>query len=560
MGKNNLDTMFQNYFFEIIDQARNGITISDPNQEDNPVIYANQAFCDIFGYSYEESVGKNCRFLQGEDRDQKALDTIREAIKNHTSASVVLRNYTKNGKLIYNELKISPIFDKETKELRYYLGVQKTTSGSYNSKRMYLDSMGEKITHKIISKPLQKLTVDDYQEVIQDLQIYQNELLAQNIEMQEKEHKVESLNYELNSLFQNAPLPLLLIDENLQIKRFNIIANDFFEFDNLKTPLKSLFQFITKEYIQKIIGWIHNKEYINNTIEIDMLLKGIANRFKVQMKPYSLNEIWFIVTLVDIQEEHEIKTNLKRKVQEELDIVQEQEKMIIHQSKLASTGEMIDAIAHQWKQPLNIISMQADFVVVMNEDKDSVPIKDAIECQKKVKHQVEHLVATLHQFRDFLRPDTKREQFNLIDSIKSVLTLIKDEFIKEKILINTSFEDNIFINGIENEFKHIILNIVNNAKDIFIERECTTRKIDITLKKDNDKAIVVIQDNADGIPDDIIEHIFEKHISGKKEGAGTGIGLYMSKQIIDKIGAEISVENKNGGACFTILLPLYNKS
>jgi PAS domain S-box-containing protein len=560
MDNKDLDLVFKDYFYQIVDQAQNGITLCDPYQDDNPLIYVNQAFSDIFEYSFEEAIGQNCRFLQNDDRDQQALGNIREAIKNHSSATAVLRNYTKSGRLIYNEIKIDPIFDKETNQLKYFLGIQKNITDIFESKKHYLDSIYEKISTKIESKPLGDLNTTDYKEIVQDLQIYQSEILAQNDELLEKEKRVEALNYEFTSLFQNAPLPFLLIDFTLQIKRFNSIADEYFGFSHSKLQIKSLFNFTTKQYIQELISWLHNKEYLNSTLEINMItINKTIKRFKVQAKPYSLNESWLIVTLVDIQEEYEIKTNLEAKVQEELQKAIEQEKMLLSQSKLASMGEIIDAIAHQWKQPLNTISLRADYLVAMNEGKEFVPMEDALECKESILQQVEHLVSTLNQFRDFLKPNTKKEQFDLKSSIQSVLTLIKDDFIHHKTNINIELDVELFAYGIENEFKHVILNILNNAKDIFCERDCHNRIIDITLESCNNKGIIKIQDNAGGVPDNIIEHIFENHISGKKEGSGTGIGLYMSKQIIDKIGANISVENRKDGACFTITIPLHQE-
>jgi len=116
---------FRDYCIEILDQAKNGITISDPNQPDNPIIYVNQAFTSLFGYTSQEVLGKNCRFLQEDDREQLALDDIRKALKNQSDITVTLRNYHKTGQLIYNEVTISPIFDRKTHKLKYYLGVQK---------------------------------------------------------------------------------------------------------------------------------------------------------------------------------------------------------------------------------------------------------------------------------------------------------------------------------------------------------------------------------------------------------------------------------------------------
>ena len=119
---------FQKYLLDILDQAKNGITITDPNLPDNPLIYVNQAFTDLFGYTRDEVIHKNCRFLQGDDREQLGLDEIRRAIAEKTNVTVTLRNYDKERHLVYNEITISPIFDKETGKLMYFLGVQKDVS------------------------------------------------------------------------------------------------------------------------------------------------------------------------------------------------------------------------------------------------------------------------------------------------------------------------------------------------------------------------------------------------------------------------------------------------
>jgi len=108
---------------QILDGSVNGITLSDPDQEDNPIVYANKAFEQITGYSNEETVGRNCRFLQGQERDQEELQQVREAIKNAKPVEVTLKNFRKNGELFYNRLSITPLFDSEG-QLIYFLGVQ----------------------------------------------------------------------------------------------------------------------------------------------------------------------------------------------------------------------------------------------------------------------------------------------------------------------------------------------------------------------------------------------------------------------------------------------------
>ena len=108
---------------QILDGSVNGITLSDPDKEDNPIVYANKAFEQITGYSKEEIVGRNCRFLQGQERDQEELQQIRDAIKNAKPVEVTLKNFRKNGELFYNRLSITPLFDNDG-HLIYFLGVQ----------------------------------------------------------------------------------------------------------------------------------------------------------------------------------------------------------------------------------------------------------------------------------------------------------------------------------------------------------------------------------------------------------------------------------------------------
>ncbi|MCC6923420.1 MAG: PAS domain-containing protein [Nitrosomonas sp.] len=108
---------------KILDSCLNGVTLADPDLEDLPLVYANKAFEDITGYTQEETIGRNCRFLQGSDRDQAEVAKLREAIKNKQSVEVTLRNYRKNGELFYNHLKMMPLFDSKG-NLLYFLGVQ----------------------------------------------------------------------------------------------------------------------------------------------------------------------------------------------------------------------------------------------------------------------------------------------------------------------------------------------------------------------------------------------------------------------------------------------------
>jgi len=258
--------------------------------------------------------------------------------------------------------------------------------------------------------------------------------------------------------------------------------------------------------------------------------------------------------LLKVNEElDEYKNHLEHKVEEEIKKREEKEKMLLQQSKLAAMGEMMDAVAHQWKQPINIINMQVDMMGYDYEDK-LIDQKYVDEFQQKVSSQVKHMTSTLNEFRSFFRPNKEESEFDIKAMVDKVLLLVKDEFIKNKIQINLNCEQNFDITGVENEFKHVLINILNNAKDALNENTVKDKKITITTKIEEGMNKIYILDNAGGIPEFIIDDIFDANVTSKAQSNGTGIGLYMSKLIVEKYNGTIIVENdrKNNGALFTI--------
>ena len=230
---------------------------------------------------------------------------------------------------------------------------------------------------------------------------------------------------------------------------------------------------------------------------------------------------------------------------------EQQEKMLAQQAKMAAIGEMIDAIAHQWKQPLNAISLLSE-LAEMDFKENVVDAAYMKEYKENIFTQVEHLISTLDEFRNFFRPNKNSTLFDVKKALESVLLLVKDEFMKNSIEITIVEEEVFSLEAIENEFKHIILNIINNAKDAFNENEIKKRNITIKMFLDKDKKVIEISDNAGGIPERIIKDIFKPNVTTKEEGKGTGIGLYMSDQIAQKMSGVLSVENRGEGATFRL--------
>jgi len=244
--------------------------------------------------------------------------------------------------------------------------------------------------------------------------------------------------------------------------------------------------------------------------------------------------------------ERESKEHQLRKAQEE---------MLMQQSKMAVMGEMMDSVAHQWKQPLNALTLYSE--LIRNDFEEGNVDQEYIEkFRKDIQLQIDHMVNTLDEFRSFFRPSKERHDFKLLDVVNSALFLAKDDILKNRILVKVEQEDEIVVNGYENEFKHLILNIINNAKDAFIEHDISKRLIRIRLISSETGDRLEIEDNAGGVPKEVMARIFEANVTTKAEGKGTGIGLYMSRQIAQKHNAVLSVENREEGACFIVSFSL----
>lgn len=248
------------------------------------------------------------------------------------------------------------------------------------------------------------------------------------------------------------------------------------------------------------------------------------------------------------------KHELSNLVKQETEAHLRNEKILQQQAKMAAMGEMMDAVAHQWKQPLNALSMYTQ--LLQSDFEDGLVDNNYIDSLvHDVDEQIEHMISTLTEFRTFFRPDKEAEPFGLKRCIQTVMLLMKDELMRNQIEVHIESEKEILINGIENEFKHLILNIISNAKDAFIERERKHRAVYIRFYQQNGSIILKIEDNAGGIPDDIIKDIFKPNVTSKADG--TGIGLYMSAQIAQKLSGHLYVANTERGAEFTLEVQPY---
>ena len=227
---------------------------------------------------------------------------------------------------------------------------------------------------------------------------------------------------------------------------------------------------------------------------------------------------------------------------------------MFQQSRLAQMGEMINMIAHQWRQPLSTIN---GLIIVMDIKKSKENLENKLFLEEEfneIESLTAHMSDTIDDFRDFFKPEKQKIKFQLKDNIEHAINLVRPVLSYENILISTEYQKNIELLGYPNELGQVIVNIINNAKDaLLIDTENKKKEIYIHLSTNNQSIILSIEDNADGISDELLPHIFDPYFSTKSEKNGTGLGLYISKMIIEEhMGGELSAENTSMGAKFSI--------
>jgi PAS domain S-box-containing protein len=235
-----------------------------------------------------------------------------------------------------------------------------------------------------------------------------------------------------------------------------------------------------------------------------------------------------------------------------LEALREKEHMLIQQSRQAAMGEMIGNIAHQWRQPLNTLGLYTQrlgtFYGMPSFNKEFLDNSIA-----KSMEIIKHMSKTIDDFRDYFKPEKEKINFYVVETIKNTLSLLEGNFHNPKIIIDFIEHDNPIINGYQNEFAQVFLNILNNSRDIIIEREIADARVTITICSENCCAVVTVSDNAGGIPDGVINKVFDPYFTTKGPQSGTGIGLFMSKTIIEKnMGGRLTVRNTDTGAEFRV--------
>ena len=291
------------------------------------------------------------------------------------------------------------------------------------------------------------------------------------------------------------------------------------------------------------MGEITNLRKDGTIINEHLLIQSILNENNEVM--------YYIASFLDNTKQKEMEQQL-----------QINQQLLLQQSKLAAMGEMLENIAHQWKQPLSTITTLTSGIL-LNKEYNILDDNFLKEGLNNITNSAKYMSKTIDDFRDFYSNKVEKKEFDIEDSIEKALVLLSTKLVKKDIVIIKNL-DNLKILGYKNELIQVYMNILSNAIDSLDDLEDEIKIIQISSKIENNKLILEFLDNAGGINEEIIDKIFDSHFTTKSEKQGSGIGLYMSKIIIDKSHGELKVSNKTfeynsktyKGANFTIILPI----
>lgn len=249
----------------------------------------------------------------------------------------------------------------------------------------------------------------------------------------------------------------------------------------------------------------------------------------------------------------ELNTLLTRRIEKETERAMERERQLLRQANFATMGEMIGIIAHQWRQPLGSLGLILQNLRFDSRDGalDQAMLEDYLD---RAQRMIEVMASTIDDFRLFFMPNAVAKDFSLLATIRKCADLMEASLKTQGIELSVCGDD-VVVHGRENEFLHVMVNLVVNAKEAMVERQVACGRIQIGLGQDGDEAWICLSDNAGGIAADVIERIFDLHFTTKP--GGSGIGLYLTRTIVEQhLGGRVWAENWHEGVRFTLRLPL----
>ena len=392
----------------------------------------------------------------------------------------------------------------------------------------------------------------------------------------------------LKAIYDNHHYEYLIIDSNMNIVEFSDKVFDFCETENknceqvpledavyelcgMQEEIRQIFLGKEKKFTLPYVfkapdryvhihispGRRHSvpdaNGYLYETVII--LFEDITQLAKMQQQMVQEGNEKALLLKTISEQNHQLQLfneEMQRLVDEEIRKNLEKQKMLELQERHSQMGEMISMIIHQWKQPLNAIQLIAQVLKIKTENNTCTP-EFLLEKLDGIFKQVKFMDQTIYVFQNFFKPAKEKVKVNVYETLESLLELVRYEYEYKHIQIVLEGEKDVIGFGYPNEFTQVILTLMKNAKDAFEEHPSDNMQITLEVRSvEGGKACICVRDNAGGIPDDLIDDIFELYVTTKEDG--TGLGLNIAKRVIENnMNGRITVQNTEEGAEFRIL-------
>ena len=333
-------------------------------------------------------------------------------------------------------------------------------------------------------------------------------------------------------------LPKVFPVGSIDMQRIKLIVNDFKQAGYISENIdKNLKNFVVMNSYNTTSLW--SFKYLDYKSVLTIVFILILGLIVVLTKNWAINKL---------------NRELKQRVKEAVRKTQEKDKIIFHQNKLTSMGEMMENIAHQWRQPL----AQINSAVLLLDDliyAEGVKNSEIEEKLTEIEHMTTYMSKTISDFRDYHTPNREKSDFFLHDNITQALKIVDMSLLHDNFDVKVACSKNYKCTGHKNELKQVLIVLLTNAKDALSYHKIQNAKIEVKVTKDIDTIKIWVCDNAKGIKEEYLDRIFEPYFSTKHKSQGTGLGLYLAKMIIqESFNGSLNVTNTQEGACFEISL------
>ena len=393
------------------------------------------------------------------------------------------------------------------------------------------------------------------------LLIHNKKLKDEVAKSKKLEQELENEHFKFKTLFDLAPILIDAFDENGKCTIWNKECEKVFGWtiDEINEHENTIALFYPDPDVQKeVIDTVLYKpdkifrEWHPITKDGRVLTTMWAN---VNLPNGEIINVGYDITEDKKREEmlEALNNELHQMVDIELEKSRKKDKQLMEQLKLAQMGEMIDMIAHQWRQPLTAISATTNNLIFKLNMQD-IDEKFFLQEMSLISEYTKHLSETIDDFRSFLQDRDNKEPVFLEDIVRDVMKIVHPLMERSHIALVTEFGADERVDVYVNDIKHALLNLIKNAEEVLMERNIQEPQITIRTKKEANRVILSVEDNAGGVDEDIASKIFNPYFSTRLSKNGTGLGLYMSKMIMqEKHNGSLEFHNSENGAVFEMI-------